>query len=173
MGTQLWVGYGCEARSFDHHPITKPEKTLILQPMFKPFVSSRALFKTNLYFLPCKLGCICTFWQPIGKLKEKIHRKLSILQKRYLYLNQFSNKKGPLVNLRDRKGTLSGPHIPVPTFPLSTPPGVDYVSLSNIIWVWWRCVLRYQYCPWRITTFCYFSNMLGARIQKQDWISSF
>ena len=28
-GTQLWVGYGCAARSFNHHPITKPEKTQI------------------------------------------------------------------------------------------------------------------------------------------------
>ena len=28
-GTQLWVGYGCAARSFDHHPITKPEKAQI------------------------------------------------------------------------------------------------------------------------------------------------
>ena len=28
-GTQLWVEYGCAARSFDHHPITKPEKTQI------------------------------------------------------------------------------------------------------------------------------------------------
>ena len=28
-GTQLWVGYGCAAQSFDHHPITKPEKTQI------------------------------------------------------------------------------------------------------------------------------------------------
>ena len=28
-GTQLWVGYGCAARSFDHHPITKPEKMQI------------------------------------------------------------------------------------------------------------------------------------------------
>ena len=28
-GTQLWVRYGCAARSFDHHPITKPEKTQI------------------------------------------------------------------------------------------------------------------------------------------------
>ena len=32
----------------------------------------------------------------------------------------FKIKKGPLVNLRGRKSTLSGPHIPVPTFPLST-----------------------------------------------------
>ena len=28
-GTQRWVGYGCATRSFDHHPITKPEKTQI------------------------------------------------------------------------------------------------------------------------------------------------
>ena len=31
-GTQLWVGYGCAARSFDHHPcdpVTKPEKMQI------------------------------------------------------------------------------------------------------------------------------------------------
>ena len=45
----------------------------------------------------CKLGCkTSTFWQPIGKLKEKIHQKLCILQKRDLYLNQFSNKKGAI-----------------------------------------------------------------------------
>ena len=28
-GSQLWVGYGCAVRSFDHHPITKPEKMQI------------------------------------------------------------------------------------------------------------------------------------------------
>ena len=28
-GTQLWVGYGCAARSFDHNPISKPEKAQI------------------------------------------------------------------------------------------------------------------------------------------------
>ena len=28
-GTQLWVGYGCAARSLDHHLITKPEKVQI------------------------------------------------------------------------------------------------------------------------------------------------
>ena len=37
-----------------------------------------------------------TFWQPIGKLKEKNPWKLCILQKRDLYLNQFSNKKGAI-----------------------------------------------------------------------------
>ena len=35
----------------------------------------------------------------------------------------FQIKKGPLQNLSARKSTLSGLHIPVPTFPLSTPPG--------------------------------------------------
>ena len=27
--TQIWVGYGCAAQSFDHPPITKPEKVQI------------------------------------------------------------------------------------------------------------------------------------------------
>ena len=39
-------------------------------------------------------------------------------------------KKGPLENLRGRKSTLSGPHIPVPTFPLSTPPKGLRVDLT-------------------------------------------
>ena len=67
-----------------------------LQPITKPFASWRTLFKTNQYFLPYKLGCISTFWQPIGKLKGKIQRKFCILQKCNLYLNQFSNKKGAI-----------------------------------------------------------------------------
>ena len=47
----------------------------------------------------------------------------------------FKYKKGPLENLRGRKSTLSGPHIPVPTFPLSTPPppGYAYKLLHMII----------------------------------------
>ena len=70
-----------------------------------------------------------TFWLPIGKLKEIMRRKYCILQKRDLYLNQFSNKKkGPLVNLRSRKSILSGPHIPVPTFLLSTPLGQNVIN---------------------------------------------
>ena len=39
-------------------------------------------------------------------------------------------------NLRGRKSTLSGPHIPVPTFPLSTPPGefiLVYETLCKIL----------------------------------------
>ena len=35
-------------------------------------------------------------------------------------------------NLRARKSTLSGPHIPVPTFPLSTPPVVN-ISLITVM----------------------------------------
>ena len=57
-GTQIWFGYGSTGQSFNHHPITKPEKTKILQPMSESFVSWRAFLKTYQYFLPCELGCI-------------------------------------------------------------------------------------------------------------------
>ena len=77
-------------------PYNKTREYANLQPITKPFASWRTLFKTNQYFLPYKLGCISTFWQPIGKLKGKIQRKLCILQKCDLYLNQFSNKKGAI-----------------------------------------------------------------------------
>ena len=77
-------------------PYNKTREDANLQPITKPFASWRTLFKTSQYFLPYKLGCISTFWQPIGKLKGKIQRKLCILQKRDLYLNQFSNKKGAI-----------------------------------------------------------------------------
>ena len=112
-------------------PYNKTREDANLQPITKPFASWRTLLKSNQNFLPNKLGCISTFWQPIGKLKGKIQRKLCILQKCDLYLNQFSNKKGPLENLRDRKSTLSGPHIPVPTFPLSTPLGMWPHHIAN------------------------------------------
>ena len=40
-------------------------------------------------------------------------------------------KKGSLVNLGGRKGTLSGPHLPVPTFPHKvSPPGKNITILS-------------------------------------------
>ena len=77
-------------------PYNKTREDTNLQPITKPFASRRTLFKTNQYFLPYKLGCISTFWQPIGKLKGKIQRKLCVLQKCDLYLNQFSNKKGAI-----------------------------------------------------------------------------
>ena len=77
-------------------PYNKTREDANLQPITKPFASWRTLFKTNQYFLPYKLGCISTFWQPIGKLKGKIQRKLCILQICNLYLNQFSNKKGAI-----------------------------------------------------------------------------
>ena len=53
----------------------------------------------------------------------------------------FQINKGSLVNLRGRKSTLSGPHIPVPTFPLSTPPpgsttcSCVVLVLSGIIYI--------------------------------------
>ena len=132
-GTQLWVGYGCAARSFDHHPITKPVKTQIcdLSKPFVPgicFVNGPFLSQSVAYFLPCNLACMSTFWQP--KLKEKFIENYVFCEKAtYIYTN-FQIKKGPLVNMRGRKSTLSGPHIPVPTFPLSTPPGL-FLSLQR------------------------------------------
>ena len=66
--TQLWVGYGCAAQSFDHHPITKPEKTQICYlyqnhsflegPFLKPI---SAFYNVNW----------STFWQHIDKPKDK------------------------------------------------------------------------------------------------------
>ena len=126
-------------------PYNKTREDANLLPISKPFVSLRALFKTNQCFLQCKLGCISTFWQPIDKPKGKIHRKLCILQKRDLYLNQFSNKKGLLQNLRARKSTLSGPHIPVPTFPLSTPPG-RVIIIMTMTSVFYLNVIVSVYC---------------------------
>ena len=94
-GTQVWVGYGCASRSFDHHPITKPEKMQICNLCLNHLFLEGSFLNQSV-LLPCKLGCKSTFWQPIGKLNEKIHWKLCILQKRALYLNQFSNKKGAI-----------------------------------------------------------------------------
>ena len=104
-------------------PYNKTREDANLQPITKPFASWRTLFKTNQYFLPYKLGCISTFWQPqpIGKLKGKIQRKLCILQKCDRYLNQFSNKKGAIGKPeRPKKHPIWAAH-PRTTFPLSTP----------------------------------------------------
>ena len=70
-GTQLWVGYGCAAQSFDHHPIAKPEKMQICKLCLNHLFCEGPFFKTNQYFLPCKLACKSTFWQPMGKRKEQ------------------------------------------------------------------------------------------------------
>ena len=59
-----WVGYGCPARGFNHHPITEPEKTKICNLCLKHLFLEGPFFKTNQYFLPCKLGCISTFLTP-------------------------------------------------------------------------------------------------------------
>ena len=69
-GTQLWVGYRCTARSFNYHPITKPEKMQICD-LFLNHLFCEGPFLTNQYFLPCKLACMSTFWQLMGKQKEK------------------------------------------------------------------------------------------------------
>ena len=105
-------------------PYKKTREDANLLPISKPFVSWRALFKTNQCFLQYKLGCISTFWQPIDKPKDKFIRNYAFCKNATYIKTNFQIKKGPLQNLSARKSTLSGPHIPVPTFPLSTPPGV-------------------------------------------------
>ena len=104
-------------------PYKKTREDANLLPISKPFVSWRALFKTNQCFLQCKLGCISTFWQPIDKPKDKFIGNYAFCKNATYIKTNFQIKKGSLQNLRARKSTLSGPHIPVPTFPLSTPPG--------------------------------------------------
>ena len=108
---------------FQPPPYNKTREDANLLPISKPFVYWRALFKTNQCFLQCKLGCIRTFWQPIDKPKDKFIGNYAFCKNATYIKTNFQIKKGPLQNLRARKSTLSGPHIPVPTFPLSTPPG--------------------------------------------------
>ena len=73
-GGVLNFGLGTDVRpKFRPPPYNKTREDANLQPITKPFASWRTLFKTNQYFLPYKLGCISTFWQPIGKLKEKFN----------------------------------------------------------------------------------------------------
>ena len=134
-GTQLWVGYGCAAQSFEHYPITKPEKTQICYLYQNHSFSLRALFKTNQCFLQCKLGCISTFWQPVDKPKDKFIGNYAFCENATYIKTNFQIKKGPLQNLRARKSTLSGLHIPVPTFPLSTPPGL-------VVFIHFRAILE-------------------------------
>ena len=67
--TLSWV-WMCGPK-FRPPPYNKTRGDANLLPISKPFVSWRALFKTNQCFLQCKLGCISTFWQPIDKPKDK------------------------------------------------------------------------------------------------------
>ena len=63
--TQIWVGYGGATRSFDHHPISKPEKMqncnlypnhLFFEgPFFKPISTLNQVYWDS----------ESTFWQPI------------------------------------------------------------------------------------------------------------
>ena len=51
--------------------ITKPEKTQICNLCLNHLFFEGPILKPISTFLPCKLGCMGTFWQPIGKPKEK------------------------------------------------------------------------------------------------------
>ena len=134
-GTQLWVGYGCAARSFDHHPITKPEKTQICYLYQNHSFLEGPFLKPISAFYNVKLGCISTFWQPIDKPKDKFIGNYAFCKNATYIKTNFQIKKGPLQNLRARKSTLSGPHIPVPTFPLSTPRGLNIGKFLIILGV--------------------------------------
>ena len=113
-------------------PYNKTREDANLLPISKPFVSWRALFKTNQCFLQCKLECISTFWQPIDKPKDKFIRNYAFCKNATYIKTNFQIKKGLLQNLRARKSTLSGRHIPVPTFPLNTPPGSEFTINSPL-----------------------------------------
>ena len=83
-----------------------------------------------------------TFWQPIGKLKEKFIEKLCILQKRNLYLNQFSNKKGAIGKPeRPKKHPIWAAH-PRTHFPLSTPPWGCSTGEGTMRVLWRYCNKR-------------------------------
>ena len=128
--TLSWV-WMCGPK-FRPPPYNKTREDANLLPISKPFVSWRALFKTNQCFLQCKLGCISTFWQPIDKPKDKFIGNYAFCKNATYIKTNFQIKKGPLQNPRARKSTLSGPHIPIPTFPLRV--------LCSLPW----CVWRYQ-----------------------------
>ena len=149
-------------------PYNKTREDANLLPISKPFVSWRTFFKTNQCFLQCKLGCISTFWQPIDKPKDKFIGNYAFCKNAIYIKTNFQIKKGPLQNLRAWKSTLSGPHIPVPTFPLSTPPPRNY-SLWNI-----SCVVE----PLRLLSidfkgFCFFQWIWWKRNTVQLFIDLF
>ena len=75
------------------------------------------------------------FWQPVDKPKDKFIGNYAFCKNATYIKTNFQIKKGPLQNLRARKSTLSGPHIPVPTFPLSTPPR----NITQQDYYGWRC----------------------------------
>ena len=59
------LGTDVQARSFDHHPITKPEKTQICDLCLNHLFREGSYFKPISTFLPFRLACMSTFWQPI------------------------------------------------------------------------------------------------------------
>ena len=68
-------------------PYNKTREDANLLPISKPFVSLRALSKTNQCFLQCKLGCISTFWQPVDKPKDKFQQNVQSQGNVYCYYN--------------------------------------------------------------------------------------
>ena len=125
-------------------PYKKTREDANLLPISKPFVSWRALFKTNQCFLQYKLGCISTFWQPIDKPKDKFIRNYAFCKNATYIKTNFQIKKGPLQNLSARKSTLSGPHIPVTHLSTKYPPPPGSKTLkskTSFLWCHRFCTL--------------------------------
>ena len=76
-------------------PYNKTREDANLLPISKPFVSLRALFKTNQCFLQCKLGCISTFWRPVDKPKDKFIGNYAFWKNATYIKTNFQIKKGP------------------------------------------------------------------------------
>ena len=140
-GTQLCVGYGCAARSFDHHPITKPEKTQICNVCLKTFFLLLLLFFVKgPFFKP-----ISTFYHVnwdayihfdnLQVNQRKNSSKIRHFAKTRLYLNQFSNKKGATGNPRGQKRQPIGtahPRTHLSTkYPPPPPPGINIIFSGN------------------------------------------
>ena len=69
-GTQIWVGYGSPAQSFNHYPITKPEKTKICNLSSEPFSYCIHVFAYFCYKVVFRLYDIVFLW--ISAFNEKV-----------------------------------------------------------------------------------------------------
>ena len=121
-------------------PYNKTREDANLLPISKPFVSWRALFKTNQCFLQCKLGCISTFWQPIDKPKDKFIGNYAFCKHATYIKTNFQIKKGAIAKPESpKKHPIWAAH---PRTYLSTkyPPPGCWVLRSRLTYFW-----RYEY----------------------------
>ena len=95
-------------------PYNKTREDANLLPISKPFVSWRALFKTNQCFLQCKLGCISTFWQPIDKPKDKFIGNYAFCKNVTYIKTNFPIKRGHYKTWEPEKAPYLGRTSPYP-----------------------------------------------------------